>query len=144
MAKTVFGTDRTALRRLYLQAWKTYRAGQPLEPLQAQIAAVIAEHPEYHPLLEDESRLDDDYTPEDGQGNPFLHMGMHLAIREQLATGRPAGISGLYQQLRSRDANTHATEHRIMECLGLILWEAQCKGTAVNEQAYLECLRKQC
>ena len=36
--------------------------------------------------------LDRDYTPEGGQANPFLHMGLHLGIREQVATDRPAGL----------------------------------------------------
>jgi hypothetical protein len=34
-----------------------------------------------------------DFTrPGEGE-NPFLHMGLHLALREQIATDRPAGIT---------------------------------------------------
>ncbi len=41
------GQSREQLRRLYLEAWRKFSAKQPLEPLEAQLAAVIAEHPEY-------------------------------------------------------------------------------------------------
>ena len=89
--------DRAGLRRLYLEAWRKAREGRPLEPLENQIVGVIELHPEYQPLLVDRSAaLDRDFTPEQGQTNPFLHMGLHLAIREQLATDRPPGVRAVY------------------------------------------------
>ena len=33
-----------------------------------------------------------DYLPEMGDTNPFLHMSMHMAIKEQLSIDQPAGI----------------------------------------------------
>ena len=82
---------------MYCEAWATSRQGMPLEPLQAQIVAVIEKHPEYHALLENpDQALGREYLPELGETNPFLHMGMHLAIREQVGTNRPAGIRELY------------------------------------------------
>ena len=98
--------DRSGLRRLYVEAWRKHRAGRPLEPLEHQIVTVIEQHPEYHALLEDEAEaLGRDFTPEAGQSNPFLHMGLHLAIREQAATDRPAGIAAIRTQLAERLAN---------------------------------------
>ncbi|MGH8322909.1 MAG: DUF1841 family protein, partial [Steroidobacteraceae bacterium] len=35
------------MRRMYLEAWRKFSARAPLEPLEAQLAAVITEHPEY-------------------------------------------------------------------------------------------------
>ncbi|MFA5627957.1 MAG: DUF1841 family protein [Thiohalomonadaceae bacterium] len=136
----LFGNDRTSLRRFYLQAWQKLQAQQTLEPLERQVAELVAEHPEYHRLLEDEDQLDQDYTPEDGQSNPFLHMGMHLAIRDQLAADRPAGIIDIYRQLLTRLGDAHIVEHHIMECLGQTLWQAQRADRAPDEQAYLACL----
>jgi hypothetical protein len=138
----MFGTDRTALRRFYLEAWRKLRANEALEPLQRQIAEVVSEHPEYHALLEGEDVLAQDYTPEMGQSNPFLHMGMHLAIREQLGSDRPAGIVTAYRALLLRLGDAHAVEHHMMECLGQALWEAQRAGRAPDEAAYLACLRQ--
>ena len=84
--------SREELRRRYVTAWQRWREGLPLEPLDAQIADVIALHPEYHAMLEAPDALTHEFV-EAGRVNPFLHMGLHLGLREQLATGRPAGIS---------------------------------------------------
>ncbi len=110
-----------------------------MEPLEAQIADVIALHPEYHAPLEDpEGALDRDYTPEGGQSNPFLHMGLHLAIREQIGTDRPAGIRALFEKIARKLGTEHDAEHAIIECLAEALWEAQRAGRPPDEQAYLE------
>jgi len=136
------GQNREQLRRMYLDAWRKYTARQPLEPLEAQLAAVIAEHPEYVPLLESGPQaLAAEYTPEGGAQNPFLHMGLHLAIREQVATDRPAGIARIHQDLCRRLSEPHAAEHAMLEVLGEILWDAQRAGRAPDEQRYLERLR---
>ena len=85
---------RSTLRRMYVEAWRKHRASLPVEMVEDQIIRVVALHPEYAQLLESgPAALERDYTPEDGQTNPFLHMGLHLAIREQVATDRPAGIA---------------------------------------------------
>ncbi len=139
----MFGTDRKQLRRYYCEVWRKRRAGEALEPLETLIADVIAEHPEYQALIADPDRAEDaEFTPEMGQGNPFLHMGLHLAIREQAQTDRPVGILGLYGELCRRLGAAHAAEHRMMEALGETLWEAQRFGTAPDDQAYLERVRR--
>lgn len=139
----MFGNDRDSLRRYYRTVWDKATAGQPLEPLEHLIAGVIREHPEYQPVLADpEIALGREYTPEQGQTNPFLHMGMHIAIQEQLGGDRPAGILDVYQRLRRRMGDSHAVEHRMMECLGETLWEAQRDGVEPDERVYLERLRR--
>jgi len=137
------GYDRKQLRRMYLTAWRKYKSGQLLEPLESQIAAVIAEHPEYVRLLEaDDAALAAEFTPQGGQQNPFLHMGLHLAIREQVATDRPAGIAGVHRRLAARLGDAHAAEHAMLEPLAETLWEAQRRGTPADERAYLERLMR--
>ncbi|MCB1625115.1 MAG: DUF1841 family protein [Pseudomonadales bacterium] len=140
----IFGDrNRAQLRASYLTAWRKFRAGVPLEPLEKQIAAVIAEHPEYHTRLEhDESVIDRDFTPETGQPNPFLHMGLHLAIRDQVATNRPAGIAKLHAELSAKLGSVHDAEHRMQEALAASLWEAQRSGGLPDEAAYLERVRR--
>ena len=133
--------DRSSLRRMYVDAWRKHRNGRVLEPLEAQVAAIIAEHPEYQPLLEDDASLTRDWTPEHGATNPFLHMGLHLAIREQVATDRPTGITSIHAALTRAMRNAHEAEHAMIECLGAALWEAQRSGRAPHEAAYLESLR---
>jgi hypothetical protein len=135
--------DRGGLRRLYCAAWRKHRAGRPLEPLEHQIVVVIEQHPEYHSLLEDEAEaVGRDFAPEAGQSNPFLHMGLHLAIREQSATDRPAGIAAIRTQLAERLADPHEAEHRMLERLGEALWLSQRTGQPPDEAAYLDALRR--
>ena len=133
--------NREQLRRLYLEAWRKYRAGTALEPLEGQIAAVIADHAEYVPLLESPEGVAQEFTPEDGRENPFLHMGLHLAIREQVCTDRPAGITAVHESLSRRLGDAHAAEHMMLERLAETLWEAQRSGRRPDEQRYLERLR---
>jgi hypothetical protein len=132
--------QRDALRRMYLEAWQRHSEGLPLTPLQAQVADVVALHPEYHSLLTPDA-LDRDWAPEQGQTNPFLHMGMHLALREQVSTDRPKGIRDVHSLLVRRHDSAHEAEHRMMEPLGAALWEAQRQGVAPDEQRYLAALR---
>ena len=84
-----------------------------------------------------------DYTPEEGGTNPFLHMGLHVAVQEQLQSDRPLGIIELYHRLRSSlSDDVHRTEHMIMECLAEALWQAGRSPAVSNERDYLDCVRK--
>ena len=107
----IFGQDRHELRKMYADAWQKHLDGTPMSPLEAQIASVIELHPEYHAALGEED-LDRDYTPEGGQTNPFLHMGLHLALREQVATNRPPGIAAAFDSLCEKTGNRHQAEHQ--------------------------------
>ena len=136
------GQNRDQLRRMYLDTWRKFTNRLPLEPLEAQVAAVIAEHPEYVPWLESgEDALAAEFAPQSGQQNPFLHMGLHLAIREQVATNRPPGIASIHAALSKRIGSAHAAEHAMLEPLAEALWEAQRYNRPPDEQAYLEKLR---
>ena len=137
----IFGQDRGELRRMYAEAWRKRVDGAPLSPLEVQIADVIGMHPEYHGDVTGDD-LDRDYTPEGGRTNPFLHMGLHLGIREQVSTDRPAGIAGIYRALVARRGDVHAAEHEMIECLAETLWEAQSAGRAPDDSGYLERLRR--
>ncbi len=138
-----FSNNRDELRRFYMDSWRKFQNREPLQPLEAMVAEVIAQHPEYHTMLEKgEDSLDRDFLPEEGQSNPFLHMGMHLAIREQLSTGRPHGITEVHSKLLQSISDPHDVEHRMLECLGEAMWQAQRSGTPPDELRYLECLKK--
>lgn len=139
----LFGQDRTQLRQIYFEAWRKYQSHIPMEPLEKMIADVVLQHPEYHAMLGNPAKsLNKEYLPELGESNPFLHMGMHIGIHEQLTTDRPAGIRTLYQKLLKHHQDVHAVEHLIMECLAEMIWQAQHKKIAPDEASYLECLRK--
>ena len=137
----IFGQDRNELRKMYLDAWQKQSEGLPLSPLESQIATVVAEHPEYHEMLSS-NNLDKDFTPEQGGSNPFLHMGLHLAIREQTSTDRPAGIAAIHRQLSEKAGNSHDAEHRMIDALAETLWESQRNNVAPDEQKYVERLKR--
>jgi hypothetical protein len=131
------GQSRVELRERYRQAWQRWRAGELLQPLDAQIGAVLAEHPEYQPVVLSEQRLQEDFPMQSGAANPFLHLGLHLALREQIVTDRPAGIAQIHRRLSVSLGSAHEAEHRMIDTLAETLWESQRAGRAPDEQAYL-------
>ncbi|MCK8514839.1 DUF1841 family protein [Methylonatrum kenyense] len=138
----MFSSDRDTLRHQYIDAWRKYREGLPLTPLEDMIARVVVDHPEYHALLESgEKGMQREYLPEDGETNPFLHMGMHLAIREQVSTDRPAGIRAVHRTLSERHGGPVEAEHQMIDCLAETLWQAQRNQRPPDEQAYLRNLK---
>lgn len=138
----MFGNDRNELRQMFYTAWSNYNAKAVLQPLEQMIVNVIQLHPEYHSLLEDQSTIEQDFTPEMGGTNPFLHMSMHISIQEQLSTGRPANILESYKALLTKHQDAHHVEHMMMECLGQMIWQAQRDQTQPNEAHYIECVEK--
>ena len=138
----MFGNDRDQLRLQYYRAWQQYQDNQPLDALQRQIVAVLIDHPEYQAMFQNEHALGNEYAPESGQTNPFMHLGFHLAIRDQVQTDRPAGIRAAYEAVLSQSGgDSHEAEHQILECLAESLWQAQRTQTAPDEAAYLECVK---
>ncbi|HET8807771.1 MAG TPA: DUF1841 family protein [Methylophaga sp.] len=141
----MFGQDRDTLRQYYHQVWQKWQQQQPLSALEKQIAVVIQEHPEYHAAFADNEHIQQEFFVENGQSNPYLHMGLHLAIREQVATNRPVGINDIYQQLlKKHNGEQLTTEHMMMECLAESIWQAQRSQQMPDEAAYLQALRQYC
>ena len=136
----MFGSDRNSLRQFYQDSWQKFKQGLPLTTLEQQVAQVIKEHPEYHQQIEENNAIQRDWAVDAGDTNPFLHMGMHLALREQIATDRPAGIARCYHLLCQSSQATLEAEHQMMPCLGEAIWHAQRNNTMPDEQAYLRCL----
>ncbi len=139
----MFVQNRNEARDYFFQVWNKHKNKLPLEPIEVVISDVITEHPEYHHYLDDkESFAENDFKPEQNQTNPFLHMGMHIALKEQVSADRPNGITQVFNQLIAKSVSTHDAEHKMMECLGQSLWEAQRNNTMPDENNYLECLRR--
>jgi hypothetical protein len=135
--------SRDELRQAYSEAWRKQLAGLPVSPLEAMIADVIGLHPEYQVVVQD---LDRARAFESNAGeathNPFLHMGLHMAIREQVSIDRPPGVRDLHAQLQQRYGDVHDAEHVMMEALAETLWEAQRNGRAPDEAQYLRLARE--
>lgn len=135
--------SRDQLRQSYAHAWSKHLARVPLTPLEALIADVLVLHPEYQPLVRDpDTAVAFDLRKGGSQENPFLHMGLHLAVREQLSIDRPPGVRALHESLAARLGDAHDAEHALMESLAEALWEAQRSGRAPDEARYLDLARR--
>lgn len=138
----MFNPSREQVRRFFCEAWRKHRERLPLEGAETVAADLIVQHPEYHALLENpDAALEQEFTPEGGRMNPFLHLSLHLAIADQISIDQPPGISAAYAALRQR-LDVHAAEHAILECLGETLWRAQQDGGGLDAVQYLECVRR--
>ena len=139
----LFDPSREQVRNFFCESWRKHRERLILEGAEATAADLIAEHPEYHALLENpEAAIEQEFTPEGGQMNPFLHLSLHLAIAEQISIDQPHGIKAAYFALRQK-MEVHDVEHAIMECLGETIWRSQRDKAPLDGEAYLECIRKQ-
>ena len=136
--------DRDSGRMFFLEVWNKHKKRLPLEPLEQMVLHVILRHTEYHEILEQGEKeiAAMEFTPEMGMTNPFLHMGMHITIQEQIGSNRPPGITVLYQQLLPGYPSAHDLEHSMMECLGEALWLAQRNNTLPDEAQYLEQVKR--
>jgi hypothetical protein len=125
-------------RQRFFNSWEKYKQKEPLLPLEHELVQVILDHPEYHQTLENYEQFQQHtYLPELGETNPFLHMGLHLAIREQVATNRPDGINELYKKLVQKYKNSLTVEHLMMDHLAELLWQSQKNNLIPDEQSYL-------
>ncbi len=136
-----FGQDVLQFRRMFYTAWSKYHNKQLLESVEEQIVMVIQDHPEYHPIFNSEKALEASYLPELGESNPFLHMSLHLSLREQVSTNRPNGIQSIFVKLCEKMTPIDA-EHKMMDILAENLWEAQKNQSMPDEEDYLINLRK--
>lgn len=138
-----YGNQIQDTRGLFFSSWLKYKTNQPLLALEKQLVDVIILHPEYHLFFETASIHDE---PADFLGahavNPYFHLGLHLALRDQLATNRPVGIIGIYSRLMKKYANVSIVEHLMMKPLADALIKAQTTQTMPDEHAYLTACRQ--
>jgi hypothetical protein len=153
---SLFGNDRDSLRAAWREAWQRHQQQLPLEPLQAQLVDLMVAHPEYHPALGLAAgsgagtvfdvgaamHAAQDAPEGEAAANAFMHLSLHLALREQLSTNRPPGIRAEHARLARRHGEPHAAEHAMIEVLARTLWDSQRAGRAPDERAYLESLRR--
>ena len=138
----MFNPSREQVRQFFCEAWRKHRERLPLEGAEVTAADLVEHHPEYHALLENpQAAIEQEFTPDGGQMNPFLHLSLHLAIADQISIDQPAGIRAAYHSLRAR-LDVHEAEHAILECLGETLWRAQREGSPMDGESYLECVRR--
>ena len=136
----MFDPTREQVRQTFFEAWRKYRAGEPLAGIETLALDVILAHPEYQAVLADPERhRDRDYRDE---GNPFLHMSLHMALEEQLSIDQPPGIALRFAALVKRTGERHEALHEAIECLAETIWRAQRDHAPPDGAAYLACLEQ--
>lgn len=132
-----------AHRQVFWDAWQKAQAGLPLNALEVRIARVIEMHPEYHPLFNDmEAFLDRDFHVDDGM-NPYLHLSLHLALEEQIATHQPPEVGTALEHLISaRGMERHDALHHLLEILAETVHAAQRAGREPDVLAYAARMRE--
>ncbi len=133
----MFTNDRNSYRQAFFIAWNKYKKKLPLETVESQLVEVILLHPEYHSLLDNPNQFhQQEFAMEE---NPFMHMSLHIALREQIRLNRPVGIKQIYDDLFLK--NNMEAEHLMMTCLARMLFIAQQKGEMASDEEYLRELR---
>jgi hypothetical protein len=138
----MFNPTRDQVRNFFIESWHKRCAGEALTAMEVMAVGVIQLHPEYHALLEDPDALTREFSPDDGQINPFLHLSLHLAIEEQLSIDQPPGIRAAAATLQLARGDRHAALHEVLECLGETLFNAQRNNAQPDGAAYLDCVRR--
>jgi hypothetical protein len=140
----LFDPSRDEARNFLFESWRKHRGRELLSPLEDLAAQLIAKHPEYFAVLENPHQYQEkDYLPEHCATNPFLHLMMHLTIEEQISIDQPPGIRAHFVRLTRKLESEHDAQHRMMECLGEMIWQAQRNHTQPDAAVYFECLEKQ-
>jgi hypothetical protein len=133
-----YSQNISELRQFYLDSWVKYQKKETLSSLEEQICQVLENHPEYQKWLS-EQHLETQFHHEIYGENPFLHMGLHLAIQEQIQMNRPSGIQEIYFEFIKKNPHLshHDVEHIFMDVLAKTLWDAQQQQRPPDEQIYL-------
>lgn len=139
----MFNPTREQVRDFFFETWQKYRAGEPLAGLEGVALDIALLHPEYHAILDQSERYrDQEYFPEQGESNPFLHMSLHMALEEQISIDQPRGITARLEKLTHFTGDRHAALHEAIECLAEMVWRAQKDAAPPDAEAYLENLDK--
>jgi hypothetical protein len=143
----MFNPTREQARDFWFESWRKFRSNEPISAIEAIAVELVTQHPEYQMMLADRTAYldryrDRDYPPEFGETNPFLHLGMHLSLREQVSIDQPPGIRDAHRKLSERRGNTLEAEHEMMDCLGEMIWHAQRHRSAPDPAIYFACLAR--
>ncbi|MFZ6844399.1 DUF1841 family protein [Undibacterium sp. RuTC16W] len=137
----MFTPSQHDVRRFFCETYRKSTAREILTPLESIAADWLNQHPEYHSILSDlDAALAADYSVDQGQTNPFLHLSMHLTISEQISVDQPAGVRFAFQRLTQKTNSEHEAHHQIMECLGEMIWTSQRTGLPPDGAAYIDAL----
>lgn len=138
----MFNPSVADVRNFFFDTFEKGNQNIPLTDMEKIAFSVILEHPEYKNVLSNRDKyMTQNWLPEAGETNPFLHLSMHMSILEQLSVNQPFGVKELYFELCNKVNNEHDAQHHVMDCLAEMIWQAQYSNMQPNPQIYLDGLR---
>lgn len=135
----MYTNNRDTYRQTFANTWQKHLKGTTLDAVESELLAVILLHPEYHSLFDSAQKEKQEFIPEE---NPYIHMSLHMAIREQIRMDKPLGTKEIYNNLQKIKQNPHEVEHIMMTVMAKLLWESQQSGVMPNDDTYLCKLRE--
>lgn len=140
---SLYNPSREQARQFLFDAWAKLKQQSLLTDLEKIAVEVMQMHPEYHAILDAPERyLQQQYFPEMGETNPFLHLSLHLSVIEQISINQPIGIQAVYQQLKQKHNDQHLAQHDIIDCLAETIWQSQRSNTQLDSAHYLGLLQQ--
>jgi hypothetical protein len=140
---SLYNPSRDQARQFLFDAWAKFKQNSPLTDLEKIAVEVIQMHPEYHAILDAPERyMSQQYFPEMGETNPFLHISLHLSVIEQVSINQPIGISKVYATLIEKRGDKHLAQHDLLECLAETIWHSQRNNVPLDSAHYLGLLNE--
>lgn len=139
---SLYNPSRDQVRQFFFDAWAKFKQQSALTDLEKIAIEVMQMHPEYHEVLNaPQQYMHQQYFPEMGETNPFLHLSLHLSAIEQISINQPIGITAIYDQLCKQHQDKHMAQHDILDCLAETIWQAQRNNLPMDSDAYLSLLK---
>lgn len=139
---SLFNPSRDEVREFFFNTWLKHKQAQALTDLEKIGLSVMLLHPEYHSILDaPEQFKHQEYFPEFGETNPFLHMSLQLSVLEQISINQPIGIADIYKTLVNKHQNEHDAMHDMIDCLAETIWQSQRNNTPLDSAHYLNLLQ---
>lgn len=140
---SLFNPSRDQVRQFFFDTWAKFKSKSNLSDLEKIAVEVIQMHPEYHAILDSPDRyMSQQYFPEMGETNPFLHLSLHLSVIEQISINQPIGITQVYDKLRQQYNDSHLAQHDLLDCLAETIWQAQRNNAPLDVTNYLNLLKQ--
>jgi hypothetical protein len=140
---SLYNPSRDQARQFLFDTWAKFKQHQVLTDLEKIAVEVMQMHSEYHIILDSPERyINQQYFPEMGEINPFLHLSLHLSVIEQIGINQPIGIRGVYDKLRHQHNDAHLAQHDILDCLAETIWQSQRNSQPLDSTYYLNLLNQ--
>ena len=135
----LLGTEKEPYRNVYIEVWEKHQKNIPLEAYEKPILAVILEHPEFHVAFE---HPEAEEWPTLKNTNPFMHMGLHMGIRDQINANTPNGITSIFGTIKEKIKDAHEAEHQMMFVLAETMQTLVAEAQPFDEMRYMKMLKE--